>query len=303
MKYSNLLSSLVAMTVTFPVGALNAEVIASTTFDGRTLSETNVADDTASDLNWIVNGVEDPGSMVSLNAAGNGLRLFDDQADVRDIFAPGINTGNGNTFWTTEVSLTVLPGMSVTLTDITFDNWSINAGQVQNVNRRNDFTFSVIDPSGVTVTSVDVVDSLSGTTAGIPTVTLIFGDAVPLSEPGTYTIGIKGGDFLGSNETGNHTAIDNLSINGEVGGGADLQITEMVFDPDADTLSLTWNSSPGQSYVVRYSTDLENWNADLDDGIPAAPSGEFTTVEFDLRETGALDLTKAFFRVEVQTDP
>ena len=73
MKYSNLLSSLVAMTVTFPVGALNAEVIASTTFDGRTLSETNVANDTASDLNWIVNGVEDPGSMVSLNAAGNVL--------------------------------------------------------------------------------------------------------------------------------------------------------------------------------------------------------------------------------------
>ena len=35
-----------------------------------------------------------------------------------------------------------------------------------------------------------------------------------LSDPGTYTLRIKGGDFLGLDESGNHTAIDNLSING-----------------------------------------------------------------------------------------
>lgn len=298
MKHSHLLYPAVTLAALFPFGCLQAEVIASTTFDGRTLSEVNAADDTASGLNWVVNGVQDPGSMTSFNAAGNGLRLFDGQPDVQDIFAPGINTGNGNTFWTTAVSLTVLPGASVTLTDITFDNWSISGGQVQNVNRRSDFTFSVIDPSGATVASVDVADSMSGTAAGVPTVTATFETPVPLSDVGTYTLGIKGGDFLEFNETGNHTAIDNLSINGEVGGGAGLQITEIVFDPTADTLSLSWNSSPGQVYAVKYSTDLENWDADLDDGI-AAEDGETTTVEFDLSESGALDLAKAFFRVEV----
>jgi hypothetical protein len=37
-----------------------------------------------------------------------------------------------------------------------------------------------------------------------------------LSAPGTYTLRIKAGDFLGADEAGNHTAIDNLSINGIV---------------------------------------------------------------------------------------
>ena len=300
MKYLNSISPVALLIALLPVGSLQAEVIASTTFDGRTLSEVNAADDTASDLNWIVNGVQDPGSMSAFTAAGGGLRLFDAQPDVQDIFAPGINTGNGNTFWTTAVSLTVLPGASVTLTDITFDNWSISGGQVQNVNRRSDYTFSVIDPSGATVASVDVVDSLSGTAAGVPNVTGSFEAPVPLSKPGTYTLGIKGGDFLGANETGNHTAIDNLSINGEVGGGVGLQVTEIVFNPVADTLTLTWNSSPGQVYAVKYSTDLENWDADLDDGIDA-DDGTTTSVEFNLSEAGLQDLPRAFFRVEVQT--
>ncbi|MEN8784362.1 MAG: hypothetical protein ABF379_08370 [Akkermansiaceae bacterium] len=299
MKNPNSLCPAAVLIALLPVGSLQAEVVASTTFDDRTLSEVNVADDTASNLNWIVNGVQDPGSMSSFNAAGNGLRLFNAQPDVQDIFAPGINTGNGNTFWTTAVNLTVLPGTSVTLTDITFDNWSISGAQVQNVNRRSDYTFSVIDPSGATVASVDVVDSLSGTGVGVPTVTATFETPVPLTDPGTYMLGIKGGDFLGANETGNHTAIDNLSINGEVGGGAGLLITEINYDPETDTLSLTWNSSPGQVYAVKYSTDLESWDADLDDEI-AADDGESTTVEFDLSETGALDLAKVFYRVEIQ---
>ncbi len=41
----------------------NADVIAATSFDGRTLTEVNRADDTATDLNWTVNGIQDPGNM------------------------------------------------------------------------------------------------------------------------------------------------------------------------------------------------------------------------------------------------
>ncbi|MFT6242718.1 MAG: hypothetical protein ACJAQT_004829 [Akkermansiaceae bacterium] len=278
---------------------IRAEVIAATNFDGRTLTEVNVPEDTATGLNWTINGVQDPGNMTSLNADGNGLRLFDAQPDVQDLFAPGINTGNGNTFWTTSVSLTILPGSSVTVTDITFDYWAISGGQVQNVNRRSDFTLTILDPSGNPVASVDVLDPVSGTGVGVPSVTATFEAPVPLTAPGTYTLGIKGGDYAGDDETGNHTAIDNLSINGVLGGGSGFTITEIVFNPGSNRLSLTWNSSPGATYAVKYSTDLLDWDADLDDGIPAA-EGKRTTVVFDLSETELANLEKAFFRVEVQ---
>lgn len=277
----------------------NGEVIAATNFDGRTLTEVTVANDTASGLNWTVNGIADPGNMTSVNASGGGLALFDGNEFVQNLFAPGINTGNGNTFWTTSVALTVLPGRSVTLTDIVFDNWSVSGGQVQNVNRRSDFTFTLIDPSGNEVASVDVVDSLSGTAAGVPTVTVIFGDPVPLTAPGTYRLGIKGGDFLEFNETGNHTAIDNLTINGITEAGAGLIITDFVYDEEAGSLSLTWNSTPGTLYAVKVSEDMTNWDADLDDGITGS-DGETTTAIFDLADVGLENATKNFFRVEVQ---
>ena len=66
-------------------------------------------------------------------------------------------------------------------------------------------------------------------------------------------------------------------------------------------MSLTWNSSPGTTYAVKYSTDLVDWDSDLDDGVPAA-AGESTTVVFDLAETDIVDLAKAFFRVEIQPE-
>ncbi len=282
------------MPIVFSVSA-GAAVVAATNFDGRVLSPAH----TATTLNWIVNGVQDPGNMAALNVSAAPQTIFDG-GDTPNMFAPGINTGNGNTFWTTRVSLTAASGSVVTLTDVTFDSWSINGGQTQNVNRKSDFTFSVIDPSGNPVASVDVIDSLSGTGVGVPMVTAIFETPVPLTASGTYTLGIKGGDFLGANETGNHTALDNLSINGIVGGGVGFVITKIAFDPEANSLSLTWNSTPGTTYAVKYSTDLTNWDSDLDDGVPA-DDGESTTVEFDLTETDFGDLTKAFFRVEVQT--
>ena len=107
-------------------------------------------------------------------------------------------------------------GSTVSLTDVTFDYWSINGGQAQNVDRQSDFTITLLDPSAAVAGSVDIVDSLSGTAAGVPTVTATFSAPIALTAPGTYTLVIKGGDFTGNDETGNHTAIDNLSINGDV---------------------------------------------------------------------------------------
>ncbi len=193
-------------------GSASAVVLASTSFDGRTLDPSN----TANDLGWVTNGLDDPGSMSALNAGGNPQAIFNG-GDTPNLFTPGINTGNGNTFWTTSVNLTVAGGGTVEVTDVTFDSWSINGGQTQNVNRRSDFTLTIRDPSNEVVGEANLVDVLSGTGVGVPNVTATFPSAVALSASGTYTLEIKGGDFAGVNETGNHTGIDNLSINGNIG--------------------------------------------------------------------------------------
>ena len=51
-------------------------IIASTNFDERTLGETNVANDTAigASLNWVTNGVADPGSMNALAGGSSDKR-------------------------------------------------------------------------------------------------------------------------------------------------------------------------------------------------------------------------------------
>lgn len=86
------------------------------------------------------------------------------------------------------------------------------------------------------------------------------------------------------------------------GGGspaAPFAITEIIYDPVADTITLTWNSRPGELYSLRFTTDLGDWDADLDDGIPA-DAGETTTKTIDLSGTNLADATRAFFRVQVE---
>jgi hypothetical protein len=191
----------------------NAAIIAATNFDGRSLI-TGDTTATGASLAWTTNGIANPGNMVSLNSSAAGLALFNSNALTQNMFAPALNTGNGNTFWTTNVSLAVSSGSTVTLTDVTFNYWGISGGQAANDNRRSDFTVSLINSSAVTVASVNITDSAFFTISGPPLVTATFSSAMLLSDPGTYTLRIKGGDFLGTDETGNHTAIDNLSING-----------------------------------------------------------------------------------------
>ncbi len=100
-------------------GTAGASVLASTTFDGRILDPA----ETATNLGWTLNGVQDPGSMTALNASAASQALFDGAGKVTvDMFAPALNTGNGNTFWTTTIPITVAEGFAVTLTDVTFDN-------------------------------------------------------------------------------------------------------------------------------------------------------------------------------------
>jgi len=188
--------------------------LASTDFNASTIgAATNIK----TNLAWTLNGLNDPGDMAAKNAGGAAQLVFDTTAFVQDIFIPGLNTGNGDTFWTTDIAITVAPGSNVTLTDVTFNAVSVSASQVENVNRRNDYTAFLINPSAVEIAQVTVADVLAGINpgGGQPLVILNLADTV-LSDPGTYILRIKGGDFTGFNETGNHTGLDNLSINGEV---------------------------------------------------------------------------------------
>ena len=201
------------------VGSTQAATILSTDFDGRTLTTTNVTDDTATNLNWSINGVADLGDMVAYQSDGlTGQNLFNNNAFNQNLFAPLINTGNGNTIWRTFIPLTVSAGKAVTLSDVVFDYAALNSSGNLNVDRRSDFLVTLFNPSGVAMDQVVITDALSGTNAGIPTVTATFSSPIALSLPGTYKLEIAGGDFpgFGTDETGNHTGIDNLSINGDV---------------------------------------------------------------------------------------
>jgi hypothetical protein len=105
----------------------------------------------------------------------------------------------------------------VSIDSVAFDYWAVSASQVQNVNRRSDFEVTLLDPSCSPVGTVSIGDVVNGNTfapgAGTP-VLLTFTSPIDLTLPGTYTLGIKAGDFIPPDETGNHTGIDNLTING-----------------------------------------------------------------------------------------
>lgn len=219
MTQTNRLLHLVVLTV-LPICLADAGTIATTDFDGRTLTTVNIANDTASSLNWTLSGLDDPGDMTVLREGTINQALFDGSAVTQNAFAPALNVGNGNTWWRTSVDLVVSAGSAVTLTDVTFGYWAISGSQAQNVNRKSDFAITLYDPFDAVVGTASIDDVVNGTgvSNGAPTPVLLpFATPVALTEPGTYRLEIDGGDFSGADETGNHTGIDNLSINGTTG--------------------------------------------------------------------------------------
>ncbi|MDB4465463.1 hypothetical protein N9057_04165 [Akkermansiaceae bacterium] len=121
---------------------------------------------------------------------------------------------------------------------------------------------------------------------------------------GLLQIDIEGTGTYTPVPNGTYTNAENWIIGeGTVTVGAptvDLAITAIDYTTDVNgtTLSLTWNSAPGRIYAVRYSTDLENWDFDLDDGV-VGEAGESTTFGVNLADFPELaDESKVFFRVE-----
>ena len=85
------------------------------------------------------------------------------------------------------------------------------------------------------------------------------------------------------------------------GAGAtqDFIITSINYSAEGKMLTLTWNSQPGERYAVKYSTDLIDWDADIEDDVPAG-NGETTTATFELAGYVSDQERAYYFRVEKQ---
>ena len=70
------------------------------------------------------------------------------------------------------------------------------------------------------------------------------------------------------------------------------RFTAINYDSDLDEATFTWTSSPGESFVIEFSTDLSIWT-ELDDGFPAAAVGETTS----FLDVNAGASTRKYYRV------
>ncbi|MCH7226895.1 PEP-CTERM sorting domain-containing protein [Haloferula sp. A504] len=202
----NRLAPIVSLALTLSASA-HAAVLASTDFNDSTASG-----NTKSNLNWSLNGINDPGNLSVSEFGGGAVNLFNGQTLTQDSFTPALNVANLNTSWTFDIPITVSSGFDVTLTDVTFNALSVSGGEAENPNRQNDFTVSLLNPSNGLVEAITIADTVAGS-GSQPLVTFDFVD-VALDLPGTYTLRIRGGDYTGTDTSGNHTGLDNLTING-----------------------------------------------------------------------------------------
>jgi hypothetical protein len=92
------------------------------------------------------------------------------------------------------------------------------------------------------------------------------------------------------------------SVIGSTTPAADLfAITEIDYASTTGMLTLTWTSTPGEKYIVKYSSDLDwdgDFDGDLGDGIDADPVETTTTETFDLSDITPADDTRIYVRVE-----
>lgn len=176
--------------------------------------------------------------------------------------------------------------------------------------------------SGVAVTvgdlySVTVTNRIGADTPGSPStggewdllVTNLTEDAEALNltnlefrrrtVPTTANIGL--GTAGASATLANETSFDQVIIDGPSNAPpAPLTITEFEYDPEAETVTLTWNNTGAESYAVNASPDLLDWELELDDSIDEERDEnpeDLNRITITLPLLGT-ETTKLFFRVE-----
>ena len=78
--------------------------------------------------------------------------------------------------------------------------------------------------------------------------------------------------------------------------------TAIDYDPDADTVTLTWRSRPNTTYKVFASLDLIDWSRELADSLGPETEGiivdgDLLTMSFPL-ENGLENDPDVFFRIQ-----
>ena len=77
-----------------------------------------------------------------------------------------------------------------------------------------------------------------------------------------------------------------------------FDITAVDYNPDDNEITLSWDSQENESYAVRWSRDMVEWDGDLNDDVPAAAGETTTTMTFDLSDAGLEGAQRVYFRVE-----
>lgn len=92
----------------------------------------------------------------------------------------------------------------------------------------------------------------------------------------------------------------NLVVETDAGGGGQkgLEITEVSYVADTNTVNLTWPSREGEVYTVFYSFDLVDWSNELDDNVVAG-AGDRASQSYSL-DGIVSDQKVVFFRIQRQ---
>ena len=110
---------------------------------------------------------------------------------------------------------------------------------------------------------------------------------------GAYA-GILDNSYIGIGGAGSDRLwSDNFQV-GSPGLNAELTITEISYSPVDGSLSVSWNSNPGNNYALDFSFDLLTW-LELNDEIVS--DGESTTYEEQLLEALPENERSVFFRI------
>ena len=75
--------------------------------------------------------------------------------------------------------------------------------------------------------------------------------------------------YSGGGSHARHTILDDITLTGAIA-PAPFVITAIDYDPDADTVTLTWRKTGAGSYIAKYSLDMSDWGADIGDSLTAA---------------------------------
>jgi hypothetical protein len=95
--------------------------------------------------------------------------------------------------------------------------------------------------------------------------------------------------------------IESFSLSTDTESASALAITAIDYASETEQVTLTWRNIGAESYAVTYSTDLTNWDSDLDDSVTAEvdeilDDGDQITVTFNI--AGLTGGGMLYFRVE-----